>query len=267
MTVFSASAWPLRALVLLAAAALLAGATSPGRVEGYQGGPEDHENAAFLSMTQPYAAGSLLSTVDDLARWDDALRAGEILTAEHRELMSRAEELPEGGSSGYGYGFFVGEYAGHRIIQHGGGINGFRSYMIRVPDAGVFVAVLSNNSAVEPELPSFRAMAMTLGMPFEERPAIEVPVADLEEMVGTYAIGGAESGDVRVLTLEDGHLVSQRSDGPKAVIRFSAPDRFHYPDSPTRGRFVRDESGKITGMWVAPAVGPEEWAVKTDRRP
>jgi D-alanyl-D-alanine carboxypeptidase len=240
----------------------------PGRVEGYQGEAGDHENAAFLSMTQPYAAGSLLSTVDDLARWDDALRpggAGEILTPELRARLGEATALPGGGSSGYGYGFSVGEYAGHRMIHHGGGINGFRSYLIRVPEADVFVAVLSNNSAVEPAMPSFRAMAMALGTPFDERPSIELTGDELDELVGVYAIGGAESDEVRVLTREGDHLVSQRAGGQKLPIRFFERDRFYYPDSPTHGRIVRDEAGAPVGMWVSPVVGPEEYAVKTDR--
>lgn len=237
----------------------------PGRVEGYQGEAGDYENAAFLSMTQPYAAGSLLSTVDDLARWDDALAAGEILTPDLRARLGQATALPDGGSSGYGYGFSVGEYLGHRTIHHGGGINGFRSYLIRVPDADVFVAVLSNNSAVEPAMPSFRAMAMALGTPLGERPSIELSAQALDELVGVYAIGGAESDDVRVLTRDGDHLVSRRSGGQGFPIRFSEPDRFYYPDSPTHGRIVRDEAGAVSGMWVAPIVGPEEYAVKTDR--
>ncbi len=45
----------------------------PGRVAGYKKAGHGFVNAAYLSMTQPYAAGSLLSSVDDLALWDAAL--------------------------------------------------------------------------------------------------------------------------------------------------------------------------------------------------
>src|SRR5215216_3268179 len=44
----------------------------PKRAAGYP-------NAEYLSMTQPYAAGALASTVDDLARWDRALVDGRLL--------------------------------------------------------------------------------------------------------------------------------------------------------------------------------------------
>jgi CubicO group peptidase (beta-lactamase class C family) len=52
------------------------------RVSGYTGDAKDPRNARYLSMTQPYAAGSLASTVDDLARWDQALAAGKVLKPE-----------------------------------------------------------------------------------------------------------------------------------------------------------------------------------------
>ncbi len=239
----------------------------PGRVEGYQGPPGDYEHAAYLSMTQPYAAGSLLSTVDDLARWDAALDAGEILSDEHRALLGRPVVLTDGSSSGYSYGFSVGDYAGHRMIHHGGGINGFSTYMIRVPEEDVFIAIFSNDPAAQPGPGplAFEAMAMALDTPLDARPAVELTAAQMDELAGVYAIGGEASDDVRVLTREGDRLFSQRSGGQKSEIRFSAPDRFYYPDSPTQARIVRNDAGEVTGMWMSPAVGPEEWAVKTDR--
>ena len=239
----------------------------PGRVEGYQGQPGSYERAEYLSMTQPFAAGSLLSTVDDLARWDAALDGGEILSAEHRALLGRPVVLADGSSSGYSYGFSVGDYAGHRIIHHGGGINGFSTYMIRVPDEDLFVAVLSNDPAAQPGPGplAFEAMALALGAPLGERPSIELTAEQMDELAGVYAIGGPESDDVRVLRREGDRLVSRRSGGPKSEIRFSAPDRFYYPESPTHARIERNEAGEVVGMWMSPAVGPEEWAVKTDR--
>src|SRR4051812_37064486 len=51
----------------------------PKRADGYQKGADGYTNAEYLSMTQPYAAGALASTVDDLARWDRALVSGTLL--------------------------------------------------------------------------------------------------------------------------------------------------------------------------------------------
>ena len=50
------------------------------RANGYQGEAGDYSNAGFLSMSQPHAAGSLLSTVDDMTIWSKALFGGELLS-------------------------------------------------------------------------------------------------------------------------------------------------------------------------------------------
>ncbi|MCH7780846.1 MAG: beta-lactamase family protein, partial [Acidobacteria bacterium] len=60
----------------------------PNRAHGYGGAPGNWSNSAFLSMTQPHAAGSLLSTVDDMARWDAALYTDELLKPETIQAIS-----------------------------------------------------------------------------------------------------------------------------------------------------------------------------------
>ncbi|MEO1088727.1 MAG: serine hydrolase domain-containing protein, partial [Acidobacteriota bacterium] len=79
----------------------------PRRVEGYDGGPGEYRNTAYLSMTQPHAAGSLLSTVDDLARWQAAFWAGEVVSMESVERMTKRYHLNDGEAFDYGYGYQV----------------------------------------------------------------------------------------------------------------------------------------------------------------
>jgi len=137
---------------------------------------------------QPNGAGSLLSTVDDLARWSDALSSGRVLTAASMARMFTPYRLTDGTSSRYGYGFDIGEYEGQRVQAHLGSTTGFVSFMIRMPDAGVFVAILSNkaSAAVPIQATAQRVAAIAVGKPIPEpRP---VPMADeaLDALAGTY---------------------------------------------------------------------------------
>lgn len=50
-----------------------------GRVRGYHRDGDNYVKAPHMSMSHPYAAGSLLSAVDDLARWDAALDCDRIV--------------------------------------------------------------------------------------------------------------------------------------------------------------------------------------------
>jgi CubicO group peptidase (beta-lactamase class C family) len=128
----------------------------PRRAAGYDKGPDGWQNAAFISMTQPHAAGGLMSTVDDLATWDAALYTDHLVAP---SLLNRAwtpYRLNDGSSTGYGYGWGIGSYAVHRLIQHGGGIPGFITQALRLPDDRVFVAVLTNSTGQEPGPPIWR---------------------------------------------------------------------------------------------------------------
>lgn len=121
----------------------------PNRVDGYQVVNNSVSNARFLSMTQPHAAGSLLSTVDDLAIWDRALFAGEVLSAESFQRMTTSGLLNNGNEHGYGYGLMLGESAGRKVVSHGGGIFGFATSEIHIVDENLFVAVFSNGATRE----------------------------------------------------------------------------------------------------------------------
>jgi CubicO group peptidase (beta-lactamase class C family) len=122
----------------------------PGRAAGYEHDGSAWRNCAYLSMTQPYAAGGLVSSVDDLARWDAALTAGTVLPAALLQRAWTSYVLASGEPAHYGYGWGVGDYAGHVAIEHGGGINGFLSHAVRFPAERLFVAVLTNTTANAP---------------------------------------------------------------------------------------------------------------------
>jgi CubicO group peptidase (beta-lactamase class C family) len=116
------------------------------RASGYQKTQTGYENAPYLDMSLPYAAGSLYSTVDDLFKWDQSLYADKILSAESKKLMFTP------GLSNYGYGFNIYDQAigkteqKTKIIQHGGGINGFNCLLTRAIDNRQTVIILDNVS-------------------------------------------------------------------------------------------------------------------------
>jgi CubicO group peptidase (beta-lactamase class C family) len=100
-------------------------------------------------MTLPYAAGSLYSTVEDLSLWDRALYTEKLLRAELRDrLFEPAIETPSGGSYAYGWGVAYRQFGSSRdsvrVVQHGGGINGFNTLLVRVPEEDILIVLLNN---------------------------------------------------------------------------------------------------------------------------
>jgi CubicO group peptidase (beta-lactamase class C family) len=103
--------------------------------------------------------GNLYSSAEDLTRWDQALGAGELISAESYEAMY----LPE--RSNRAYGWLVTQSDGYRVIRHGGGVPGFTTHIYRVPEAALCVVVLGN---VQPVV-SGQIAAQLAGMMLEGR--------------------------------------------------------------------------------------------------
>lgn len=117
------------------------------QVCGYSHDEEKFVPADPLSMSQPYAAGALVSTVDDLARWDLAISSGQLLPETSWHKAFTPYTLADGSSTGYGYGWEVRELQGRPKLEHDGGINGFATHAMRLPGHGLFIAVLTNSDS------------------------------------------------------------------------------------------------------------------------
>lgn len=214
------------------------------RAAGHSKSPTGFEPSPPLSMSQPYAAGSLVSTVDDLARWDAAVSAGKLLKPASWTRAFTPYKMPDGHVTDYGYGWSVGKLRGSPSIGHGGGINGFSTYALRLPEQKVYVAVLTNldGGMVAPAMVANKAAALAIGKPFPEYKAVAIDAATLDGYAGTYKIDDKTSRTVR---REGDHLVVQRTGrGPIDMLPFAA-DSFFMKDSVSVFKFGRDAKGKV----------------------
>jgi CubicO group peptidase (beta-lactamase class C family) len=118
-------------------------------------------NAAYVNMSQPYAAGALYSTVEDMSRWDQALRRRELISEANYRVMWTPVK------SNYAYGWISNKAGGRRKLSHGGGINGFRSQIDRYPDQKLCVVVLCNEETMNPRKVAQDLAAIVLGLDYE----------------------------------------------------------------------------------------------------
>ncbi|MEP7327075.1 MAG: serine hydrolase domain-containing protein [Gemmatimonadota bacterium] len=164
----------------------------PRRVRGYEK-DDDHpgqwENTAYLAMSQPYAAGSLCSTVGDLARWNRALHTGHVVSAASYALMTTPEGVAATNTPRYGFALIADTLAGRPIITHGGGIHGFITGNAWVPSAQLSVTVLTNSGSARAEQLLEQLVRAAQGMPLEQQARV-VPIAadQLRRYVGVFAL-------------------------------------------------------------------------------
>ncbi|MGA9304800.1 MAG: serine hydrolase domain-containing protein [Candidatus Sulfotelmatobacter sp.] len=102
--------------------------------------------------------GGIYSSVDDLAKWDRALRLHTLLSeAEMQPALTAVQptdgpaKSPEGKTVSYGFGWFLDPYQGHRRMSHNGETIGFHTTIQRFPDDQLTIIILANRTDIDPE--------------------------------------------------------------------------------------------------------------------
>ena len=102
--------------------------------------------------------GGIYSSLDDLAKWDRALREHTLLSEEEmRPALTAVQptdgpsKFPEGKPVSYGFGWFLDPYQGHKRMSHDGSTIGFRTTIQRFPDDQLTIIVLSNRADLDPQ--------------------------------------------------------------------------------------------------------------------
>jgi CubicO group peptidase (beta-lactamase class C family) len=116
------------------------------------------------------AAGGLVTTAADLARWAAALdtETPTPLTSASRDQMGMPARLKDGSlararnSRGYGFGWMTAEVEGHRLLAHGGSRPGYTAYVARYPEDRLTVALLMNLGGAEPASLAARVAAVSI---------------------------------------------------------------------------------------------------------
>jgi len=236
----------------------------PRRVTGYSKGKDGYINAPYLSMTQPHAAGALVSSVDDLALWDAALYTDKLVKQETLKRAWTPAKLTNGKPTHYGFGWAINSYEGHTVIEHGGGINGFSTYALRMPEDRVFVAVLTNKDSggPGPARVVLKIAALTVGKPYREPTVINLGPSVLDSYIGVYQLNEKEEAIIR---REGEKLFVSFPGAGKTEINPSSETEFFIKDSRSRLNFTRNAGGLVTGFVLTGSSGPDQEATKTTK--
>lgn len=113
------------------------------RASGYQN-DEGYINTREISFTLTYSAGSLMSTVNDMFTWQEALKNNFLISKETSEKAFTNYTLNNGDHINYGYGWNIKKIDGISSREHGGAIWGFKSMGVYVPELDIYVIGLTN---------------------------------------------------------------------------------------------------------------------------
>jgi CubicO group peptidase (beta-lactamase class C family) len=147
-------------------------------------------------------AGGLYSTAEDLLRLEQGLFGGKLLSSASLQRMTTPFK------NDYACGLAMHTVRGLKLVEHGGGIEGFNIQLSYYPDEKLTVVVLGNLNGSSPGEIASKLAALAHGEKVVltgERKEIVVPTKILAECVGSYELG---PGFVLVVTLEGDQLIT-----------------------------------------------------------
>ena len=150
----------------------------------------------------------------------------------------------------YAFGLTVHTANGHKVISHGGGIEGFNTFLAYYPDDKMTVAVLANLNGSAPEQIAGQLAAIAHGENVQlptERKEVTVSPKILAEYAGTYELS---PGFDLVVTLEGTQLMSQATGQPKVQLFAESETKFFLKVVDAQVEFFRNDKGAVTHLML-----------------
>jgi len=130
--------------------------------------------------------GGLVSTVNDLLRWARELDAPSVLPALLVQQLCAFHPLTGGSASPYARGVERARWRGFDTVGHGGLWPGYRTELLRIPEAQLSVVVITNSGAIEPYRLAREIAALALARDARLAPAPAPQGVALSHCAGTW---------------------------------------------------------------------------------
>jgi CubicO group peptidase (beta-lactamase class C family) len=114
------------------------------RAYGYHEKEYGYVNKTNINYSVPFASGSLMSTAEDMLKWQNAITANLLLKPETSAKAFSKYKLNSGEESNYGYGWRMTDINTVAVREHGGSIFGYKSMGVYIPGKDIYVLGFSN---------------------------------------------------------------------------------------------------------------------------
>jgi CubicO group peptidase (beta-lactamase class C family) len=227
----------------------------------------------------------MLSNLEDMLKWvilnlnDGQFRNNQIISKDYisqahtvQMAIPGPEPYPNPGESftaGYGLGWYISVYQGHKLIRHGGSMRGFRSELYMFPNESVGIIILSNGESLLPERDwnkytldkyneAINGYEMNLANQVREANSGMPPTHDLKEYTGLYS--HPAYGSFEIILGESGLLAKRKSS--EYILKHINFDFFRFETGGLRGtrvQFYSNLKGEINRFaakleWGVPPI-------------
>lgn len=245
--------------------------------------PAEHGWREAGDLSGAMGAGGIYTTVEDVTRWLENFRTGQVGDTALIRRMTTPYVLTSGDTTEYGLGLFVDEYRGLRRIHHGGADIAHRSMVMYFPEIDAGVIALSNNATFSGGIPT-EVGDIFLGEHMEEDPEEDEDVAEADDpavaapfdpehfspaefdvFAGRYELEAAP-GFILAFTREEDRFYTQATGQPRIEIVPVSDSVFELQGVDARVAFHSDggTADSLTlyqnGEHIAHRVGGESWS-------
>ena len=215
-----------------------------GRVDGYVPIRNGYLNGKYITTSYPFAAGSLLSTVEELNIFYSNLFSYKIIS---KTLLDKAITpfiLKNGTQTPTGYGWFLGNIAGNKIIEHSGGITGFYSSIVYAPKEKLFFTALTNCNWNNFDFENATKKGISVLLDANYFNTL-LSLKELREYEGIYQF---EDKEIAIIE-EGGRLIYVRKSGGKFNLYPFGKNQI-YNEIELSTYSIKKDKGKIVGIKV-----------------
>jgi CubicO group peptidase (beta-lactamase class C family) len=211
--------------------------SSPDYSYGYTYNTDTKENKRLpmRELTPAAPAGAINSSARDMAEWlrfmlNEGVHGGKRLVSEKSFKEFTSPQMKVGGNISYGLGWFLRDWNGHKVVEHGGNIDGFNAEVALMPDQHLGFVMLTNVTASPLGEDAREAVWSNLvGKPESPTPPAATASASATTdpktaFVGTYKF--AEAGMNVEVAMADGKLLMTVPNQPKYTLENVGGQRY-----------------------------------------
>ena len=212
----------------------------------------------FRDIDEIAPAGSINSSANDMAEWlRFVLNGGSVngkrLVSENGFTEWLKPQMKIAGTTSYGFGWFLQDWKGLKVVQHGGNIDGFNSMVAMIPEKHIGFVLLTNVTA---SLIGSDLMPIVWQNLLGEKKADEsekLPVKTMERMAGKYRLEAANM-DFEVKIVGDDLVLVVPGQMPYTLKR-TAPRQFKMGDLDGFAVKFTPETGDATALYLQQPQG------------
>jgi CubicO group peptidase (beta-lactamase class C family) len=170
----------------------------PNLTKGYIIEQNDFVKSDYINLSLAYSAGAILSTTEDLLKWQNALLSNTLLKASSIKQAMTPTLLNSGKRVPYGYGFRFSKLGNSPVIAHTGSTKGFTSIALFLPKEKLYITAFTNCNCKNVNNVAKQVAELFVNLPDNkitevennqpERKSIDVPSEILSDYTGTYEV-------------------------------------------------------------------------------